>query len=70
MFVRSLNIDAKLKLYSIEDELKNNNKILESKVGSGMIKIFSINDFIYIAEKFIKKNPYFFVSNHSYFEKI
>lgn len=69
MFVRSLNIDAKLKLYSIEDELKKNNKILESKVGSGMIKIFSINDFIYIAEKFIKKNPYFFVSNHSYFEK-
>jgi len=70
MFVRSLELNPILKLYSVEKELQRNNKLKEVSIGSGTIKIFDIEDFITIAERFIQANSYFFVSNHPSFEKL
>lgn len=70
MYVRSMETNPLLKLYSIEKELKRTNKLLEAQIGSGSIKVFDISDFISIAEDFIVRNPYYFVSNHPNFEKI
>lgn len=70
MFVRSLETNAILKMYKVEEELIKQKKIEEIKVGGGYIKLFKIKDFINIAENYIKQNPYFFVSNHKDFEKI
>lgn len=70
MYVRSMETNPRLKLYGIEKELVRTNKLLETKIGSGSIKVFAISDFISIAEDFITRNPYYFVSNHPNFEKI
>jgi len=70
MYVRSMETNPSLKLYSIEKELKRTNKLLETQIGSGSIKVFDISDFISIAEDFIARNPYYFVANHPNFEKI
>lgn len=70
MYVRSMETNPLLKLYSIERELIRKNKLLETQVGSGSTKVFAINDFISIAEDFITRNPYYFVSNHPNFEKL
>ncbi len=70
MYVRSMETNPLLKLYSIEKELIRTNKLLETQIGSGSIKVFAISDFISIAEDFITRNPYYFVSNHPNFEKI
>jgi len=70
MYVRSMETNPLLKLYSIERELIRKNKLLETQIGSGLTKIFAINDFISIAEDFIIRNPYYFVSNHPNFEKL
>ena len=69
MFVRSLETNPMLKLYSIENELKRKNKLHEEQVGGGSIKVFDIKDFVSIAQHFIEQNPYYFVSNHPNFEK-
>ena len=70
MYVRSMETNPSLKLYGIEKELIRMNKLLVTKIGSGSIKVFNITDFISIAEDFITRNPYYFVSNHPNFEKI
>jgi aminoglycoside N3'-acetyltransferase len=70
MYVRSAETNPLLKLYSIEKELNNTNKIREAQVGSGFLKVFNIADFITIAEHLISHNPYHFVSNHPDFEKL
>lgn len=70
MYVRSMETNPLLKLYSIEKELIRTNKLLEIQIGSGSIKVFAISDFISIAEDFITRNPYYFVFNHPNFEKI
>jgi aminoglycoside 3-N-acetyltransferase len=70
MYVRSMESNPLLKLYSIEKELIKMNKLLEIQIGSGSIKVFDISDFISIAEGFISRNPYYFVSNHPDFEKL
>lgn len=70
MFVRSLEMNPLLKLYSIEKELKKNNKLREAKVGGGIIKVFKIEDFLEVAESMIENNLYYFVSNNPEFEKL
>jgi aminoglycoside N3'-acetyltransferase len=70
MYVRSMETNPILKLYSIEKELIRTNKLLETQIGSGSIKVFAISDFVSIAEDFIARNPYYFVSNHPNFEKL
>lgn len=70
MFVRSLETNPILNFYSIEKELKRTNKLQEIQIGSGSVKVFDISDFVSIAEHFIARNPYYFVSNHPKFEKI
>ncbi len=69
MYVRSLDLNPRLKMDFIEKELKKRNMLKEEKVGAGFIKAFKIKDFVNIAETFIRRNPYFFVSNHPDFEK-
>ena len=70
MYVRSLETNPTLNLYSIERELKRNDKLKETSLGGGSIKLFDIKDFLSIAEQFIEKNHHFFVSNHPNFEKL
>jgi aminoglycoside 3-N-acetyltransferase len=70
MYVRSMETNPLLKINGIERELKKTDKLLESQIGSGFIRIFNISDFVSIAEDFIAQNPYFFVSNHPNFEKL
>lgn len=70
MYVRYMETNPLLKLYSIEKELIRTNKLLETQIGSGSIKVFDISDFISIAENFIARNPYYFVSNHPNFKKL
>lgn len=70
MYVRSMETNPLLKLYGIEKELIRTNKLLETQIGSSSIKVFAISDFISIAEDFIARNPYYFVSNHPNFEKL
>lgn len=70
MYVRSMETNPLLKLYKIEKELKRTNKLRELQVGSGLLKVFDIDDFVSIAESFIVQNPYYFVSNHPNFEKL
>ena len=70
MFVRSMEINPLLKLYSIEKELIKANRLQQIQIGEGYVKVFSIRDFVAIAEDFIHKNSYYFVSNHPNFEKL
>lgn len=70
MFVRSLDTNPILKLYSIEEELKRENKLKREKIGGGIISVFDIADFLQVAESFLVDNSYFFVSNHPMFEKL
>jgi len=67
-FVRSLENNPILKMYSIERELKRIKKLQEAPIGGGVIKIFDIKDFLMIAENYIQQNPYFFISNHQNYE--
>jgi aminoglycoside N3'-acetyltransferase len=70
MYVRPMDSMLKLKLYSIEKELKITNKLQQSQLGSGLLKVFDISDFMSIAERYIEQNPYHFVFNHPNFEKL
>lgn len=69
MFVRSLELNPKLNMSHIESRLVRENKIHSYTIGGGAIKCFNLNDFVSIAERCLKSNPYFFVSNHPDFEK-
>lgn len=69
MYVRSLESNPKLKLYSIEKELKKSNRLKEAEIGGAEVKVFEIADFISIAENYLSRNPNFFDSNHPNFEQ-
>ena len=68
LFVRSLELNPQLKMYYVERVLAKQKKLFSTKIGSGFIKVFSMKDFVAIADECIIKNPYFFVSNHPKFE--
>ena len=68
MYVRSRETNPQLKMYSVEKTLIKEGKIDQYTIGGGSVKVFNVRDFISIAEKSIKNNPYFFVSNHPKFE--
>ena len=69
MFVRSRELNPKLNMFYIEDQLIREKKIKTYNLGGGTIRCFYLNDFVSIAERCLTSNPYFFVSNHPDFEK-
>ncbi len=69
MFVRSLDLNPKLNMCYIEDQLVKEKKIHVYNIGGGSVKCFNLYDFVSIAIRCINSNPYFFVSNHPDFGK-
>ncbi len=69
MFVRSLELNPKLNMCYIENQLIREKKIQIYNIGGSAIRSFNLNDFVSIAMRCLTSNPYFFVSNHPDFEK-
>lgn len=69
IYVRDLEWNPTLNFRAIEKQLEDSDLLQKEKVGMGWVISYRMKDFLRIAEKKIKLNPYYFIENHSDFER-
>jgi aminoglycoside N3'-acetyltransferase len=63
MFVRDMEIDARLEIYAIQDVLEEEGNWAQAKLNYGWISLCSLKDFVRITDDLLAKDPWCFVTN-------
>jgi aminoglycoside N3'-acetyltransferase len=63
MFVRDMEIDARLEIYSIEDELGTEGKWTQAKLNYGWVCQCRLKDFVRVTDRLLAEDPWYFVTN-------
>jgi aminoglycoside N3'-acetyltransferase len=63
MFVRDMEIDAKLEIYSIQDVLEEEDNWAHAKLNYGWVSLCSLKDFVRVTDALLAKDPWCFVTN-------
>jgi aminoglycoside N3'-acetyltransferase len=63
MFVRDLEIDAKLEIYAIQDVLEAEGKWIQARLNYGWVALCTLKDFVQAADGLLAEDPWCFVTN-------
>jgi aminoglycoside 3-N-acetyltransferase len=63
MFVRDMEIDARLEIYAIQDAMEKKGQWASHKLNYGTISLCGLRDFVATADQFLAEDPWVFVTN-------
>jgi aminoglycoside 3-N-acetyltransferase len=63
MFVRDIDIDARLIIYPIQDAMEKKGQWVTQPLNYGTISLCSLKDFVATADQFLAEDPWIFVTN-------
>jgi aminoglycoside 3-N-acetyltransferase len=63
MFVRDMEIDARLEIYAIQDALEAEGKWATAQLNYGRVSLCGLRDFVRVTDALLAENPWCFVTN-------
>ncbi len=63
MYVRDMDIDARLEIYQIDDGLNARKDLFSFPLNYGRISVCRLDDFVSVAMEMLRENPWCFVTN-------
>lgn len=63
MYVRDMEIDARLEIYEVADELRNRGQWSAVKLNYGMVSLCRLDDFVAATSDLLRADPWRFVTN-------
>ena len=63
MFVRDMEIDARLEIYAIQDELEAEGNWAKAKLNYGWVSLSSLKDFVRVADDQLADDPWCYLTN-------
>jgi hypothetical protein len=63
MFVRDMEIDAQLEIYTIQDAMEEKGQWASRKLNYGTISLCSLKNFAATVNEFLREDPWVFVTN-------
>ncbi|MEN8242332.1 MAG: AAC(3) family N-acetyltransferase [Chloroflexota bacterium] len=63
MFVRDMEIDARLEIYPIQDKLESEEKWADVELNYGLVSLCSLKDFVRVTDQLLADDPWCFVTN-------